>query len=290
MDKNEVDRLKQEFSDNGFVIIRNGISEDILVQLNAELQNWVEQSKEYDAPFGEMLDGRPRFDLEEKSHSKENPALRRIGAPIEVSDVFLEFVRKNRGLDLTHQIFGTAIKLWASKINLKLPNSGTVVKYHQDFPFDPHSNDDMMTVLFFLDDVTEENGPLQVVPESHKGPLYSHYQEGVFTGAVDADIQQECREKSVSCTGNAGDICLMHANTLHGSGQNLTDKSRNLLIVTYVAEDAAPLVANPIPHKYDSEIVYGEKSGKIRSKAFTLELPEYPKEASFFAQQSKQVS
>ncbi|MTI09972.1 phytanoyl-CoA dioxygenase family protein [Curvivirga aplysinae] len=290
MDKIDIAKLKKEFDQDGFVMIRNGISDEALSRLNKELQTWIEKSKEYIAPYGEMLDGRPRFDLEEKSHSKENPALRRIGAPIEVSDVFLEFVRKNKGLELTHKIFGTAIKLWASKINLKLPNSGTIVKYHQDFPFDPHSNDDMITALFFLDDVTEKNGPLRVVPESHKGPLYSHFQDGIFTGAVDANIQQECREKSVSCIGNAGDICLMHANTLHGSGQNLTDKSRNLLIVTYVAEDAAPLVANPIPHKYDSEIVYGERSGKIRSKAFTLELPEYPKEASFFAQQSKQAN
>ena len=28
---------------------------------------------------------------------------------------------------------------------------------------------DMMTVLIFLDDVTMENGPLQLVPGSHKG-------------------------------------------------------------------------------------------------------------------------
>ena len=54
-------------------------------------------------------------------------------------------------------------------INLKLPSSGTAVKYHQDFPFEPHSNEDIMKVLYFLDDVTFDNGPLEVIPGSHKG-------------------------------------------------------------------------------------------------------------------------
>jgi len=30
-----------------------------------------------------------------------------------------------------------------------------------------------MTVLFFLDDITLENRPLEVVLGTHKGPLYS---------------------------------------------------------------------------------------------------------------------
>ena len=193
--------------------------------------------------------------------------------------------RDNRALDLTAELFSPNIKLYASKINLKLPGSKTTVKYHQDFNFDPHTNMDMMTVLIFLDDVTLENGPLNVVPGSHKGELYSHWHDGVFTGAVSKEVEEETKERAVPCIGKAGDACLMHSCVLHGSASNLTDDPRRLFILTYVAEDAAPLVPNPIPHKYDGEIVRGKFTGNVRSEPFSLKLPEHPKTASFFGQQ-----
>ena len=196
-------------------------------------------------------------------------------------------MRNNAALDLTAHIFSPNIKLHATKINLKLPGSGTAVKYHQDFPFEPHSNDDVMTVLFFLDDVTLENGPLEVVPGSHKGAIHSLWQDGVFTGAVDTDVEAGSRAGALKCTGKAGDACLMHSRLLHGSLPNMTGAARCLYIVTYVAEDAIALDRNPIPHKYDGEIVRGRYTGRVRSTSFEMELPEYPEEASFFGQQSK---
>ena len=63
--------------------------------------------------------------------------------------------------------------------------------------FEAHSNDDMITVLFFLDDVTEENGPLEVVPGTHTGPLFEHWHEGVFTGSVSLWAP---RPKAVPCS------------------------------------------------------------------------------------------
>ena len=39
--------------------------------------------------------------------------------------------------------------------------------------------------------------------------------------------------------------------------------------------------------KFEGEIVRGKRTGLVRSSSFTLELPEFPKEASFFGQQKK---
>ena len=78
------------------------------------------------------------------------------------------------------------------------------------------TNDDIITCLLFLDDVTLKNGPLEVIPSSHKGPLYSHWHDGLFTGVVDPNIIAEHNNKIVSCIGKAGSVCLMHASLLHG--------------------------------------------------------------------------
>ena len=287
MKRNDLTDYVTSFENDGYVVMDNAITADQLAALNDQLRRWVDESRQHVSNFGEIMDGRPRFDVEPRTHSPETPALRRISSPIEVSDSYLAVTRDNAALDLTAEIFGPNIKLVATKVNLKLPGSGTAVKYHQDFPFEPHSNDNVMTVLIFLDDVTPDNGPLEVVPGSHRGKIHTLWHDGVFTGAVDPEMEEGLRDASVSCTGKAGSACLMHSRLLHASLPNMTNAPRSLFIVTYVAEDAVPLSPNPIPHVYDGDIMRGRHTGRVRCTPYEMDLPEYPKEASFFGQQSK---
>ena len=279
--------LIDQFHRDGYIFLEKALTEPQLLAVNNQLLSWVDESKLHSESFGKIKDGRPRFDVDIKSHSADTPALRRITSPAEISDSCLDVVKDNSALDLVADIFGPNIKHWTNKLNLKLPSSGTEVKFHQDFPFEPHSNEDIMTVLFFLDDVTLENGPLEVVPGSHNGPLYSLWQDGVFTGAVGSEIELANKGEAVSCTGRAGSACLMHSKLLHGSSSNRTKFPRSLFIVSYTAEDAIPLTENPLPSDLEGMIVRGQKTGTVRCSSYSIELPEYPKEVSFFGQQDK---
>ena len=196
-------------------------------------------------------------------------------------------MRNNRALDALEDLLGPNIKFENAKINSKLPGAATEIKFHQDFLFEAHTNDDMVTVLFFLDDVTEENGPLEVVPGSHKGPLYEHWHAGVFTGAVSDAIAAEMAPKAVACYGSAGSACLMHTRVLHGSAPNLSNAPRTLFICEYLAEDSYPLHANHIPSKYMYEVVRGQATGRVRCSNYEMAFPEMPTGASFFEQQAK---
>ena len=282
--------LIDQFHRDGYIFLEKALTEPQLLAVNNQLLSWVDESKLHTESFGKIKDGRPRFDVDTKSHSADTPALRRITSPAEISDSCLDVVKDNNALDLVADIFGPNIKHWTNKLNLKLPSSGTEVKFHQDFPFEPHSNEDIMTVLFFLDDVTLENGPLEVVPGSHNGPLYSLWHDGVFTGAVGSEIESANKGKAISCTGRAGSACLMHSKLLHGSSSNRTKFPRSLYIVSYTAEDAIPLTENPLPSDLDGMIVRGIKTDTVRCSSYSVELPEYPKEVSFFGQQDKTKS
>ena len=282
--------LIDQFHRDGYIFLEKALTETQLLAVNNQLLSWVDESKLHSESFGKIKDGRPRFDVDTKSHSADTPALRRITSPAEISDSCLDVVEDNSALDLVADIFGPNIKHWTNKLNLKLPSSGTEVKFHQDFPFEPHSNEDIMTVLFFLDDVTLENGPLEVVPGSHNGPLYSLWHDGVFTGAVGSEIELANKGEAVSCTGRAGSACLMHSKLLHGSSSNRTKFPRSLYIVSYTAEDAIPLTENPLPSDLDGMIVRGIKTDTVRCSSYSVELPEYPKEVSFFGQQDKTKS
>ena len=269
---------------DGVVVAEDAVTPEQLAALRAVFDGWVDESRAHAEDYGETVDGRARFDLQ-PGHSPETPGLRRVQSPEEVSDVYAGVMREAATVDMVADLIGPNLRFHHGKVNSKLPGTATQVKFHQDFPFQPMSNDDIITCLLFLDDVTLENGPLEVVPGSHRGPLYSHWHAGRFTGAVADDVTAEVAQKAVPCTGKAGSVCLMHSSLLHGSAPNLSDGPRTLYITTYYAEDAVELSPNALPSTLTHELVRGEVTGRIRCSSYEMQLPEIPEGTSFFAQQ-----
>ncbi len=276
---------KDQFWRDGFLIVENGVTREELDALRKVFAEWVEESRTHCEDYGETLDGRPRFDLQ-PGHCAEVPGLRRVQSPEEVSEVYAGVMRNARAADFCADLIGPAIRFHHGKVNSKLPGTATEVKFHQDFPFQPMTNDDIITCLLFIDDVTLENGPLEVVPGTHKGPLYSHWHDDVFTGSVSDEVLEQHKDNIVKCTGKAGSVCLMHASVLHGSAPNLSEYSRTLYIATYYAEDAIELSPNHLLSTLTHELVRGEASGRVRCTPYEMQLPEVPTDTSFFAQQA----
>ena len=276
---------KNFFDQNGYLLVEGAVSTEQLAAMRTQFESWVEDSREQQQAYGDTVDGRPRFDLE-PGHSAEQPALRRVNSPVEVSAAYYQAMTDSKVADVVAELIGPSIKYHHSKINSKLPGSHTAVKWHQDFPFTPHSNDDLITALLMIDQVTEENGPLQVVPGSHKGEIYNLWHDGVFTGAVSDEITDYCLNNAVTCTGPAGSVCLMHTRLLHGSSPNYSPNPRTLFITVYSAEDALPCSPNPVPSQYQGMLVKGEATNRIRSVPFDIMMPQLPKTASFFDQQA----
>jgi hypothetical protein len=256
-----------------------------LAALRADLNHWIEESRHHDAAFGETLDHRPRFDVE-PGHDALHPALRRVASPTELSPAYLEALRDSPMIEMLAKLIGPNLRLHHSKVNSKLPGAATAVKWHQDFTFDPHSNDDVVTCLLFLDNVTLDNGPLMTAPGSHTGPLISLWQEGRFTGAMNAEASARFEAQAVTNTGPAGSVCFMHSRLAHASSANLTDKPRSLFIAAIAAADAVPLAPNAVPSIHEGMMLRGTDPGRIRSVSFEMEAPEIPKGASFFEQQT----
>jgi len=277
---------KEEFLSDGYLVVEDVVDAALLRAMKDDFSNWVEESRSHTEPYGETINGRPRFDLE-PGHNAEKPGLRRVNAPVEVSDAYFQAMTSSKMTDCVADLIGPNVKFHHSKINSKLPGGETVVKWHQDFPFTPHSNDDIVTALLMIDDVTIENGPLEVVPGSHKREIHSLWHDGIFTGAVADDVAKASAPKADRCIGPAGSVCLMHTRLLHGSTANLSKDPRTLFICVYTAEDAVPVSPSPMPTKYEGLVVRGEKTNTVRSMPFRMELPQLPSTASFFDQQAK---
>ena len=272
------------FRRDGVLTVPNAVTPDQLAALRADMDRWVEESRAHNGPYGETIDGRPRFDVQ-PGHSGDRPALRRVSAPTEVSAAHREVMANSAMVDMVADLIGPDVRLHHTKVNTKLPGAATEVQWHQDFPFTPHSNADLMTALLMVDEVTVENGPLEVVPGSHNGPIHSLWHDGIFTGSICPDAVAAMRDAAVSCTGPAGSVCLMHTRLAHASAPNRSDRSRTLFICVYGAGDAVPYGPNPVPTAHQGLFVRGSDSGRVRTGDFEMDLPEPPMGASFFTQQ-----
>ena len=275
----------QHFAEFGYLICQSGIDDSLLKRLDDQVDNWIELSRQHESNFGTTVDGKARFDLE-VGHTRETPKLRRVANPVDVSEDFQEVLWDSPMVDMVAQLIGPSIRFHHCKLNVKLPGMETVVYYHQDHSYDPHTNDDMLAILLMLDDATEKNGCLRVVPGSHKN-RYSHFQKGEYVGAIDSSFNEEFNRLSVPIVASRGDVCFMHTWTVHGSRTNLSNNTRRLLICDYTSADAFPLLSPALPSKYTGKIVRGEPSHVARLRSDEIEMRTTYSHDSFFGVQGQ---
>jgi ectoine hydroxylase-related dioxygenase (phytanoyl-CoA dioxygenase family) len=173
-------------------------------------------------------------------------------------------------------LLGPNLRLHGSKLNMKSAGYGAPVEWHQDWAFYPHTNDDVLATGILLDDCDIENGPMLMIPGSHRGPLYDHHSDGAFCGAITGELNQIDFGKAVPLTGKAGSMSIHHARTLHGSAQNTSTKPRRLLLFEYAAADAWPLMGVPDFAEFNSRIVLGEPTVQPRVRPAPVRIPLPP--------------
>lgn len=221
------------YKENGYLMIENALSTEQLDLLQGVTHSFIEESRH-------VTEGNDVYDLD-KGHSAEEPRLTRIKLPHKQHPAFWDVLKSDKITSILRSLVGPDIRLHNSKLNTKAPGGGAAVEWHQDWAFYPHTNDDMLAVGVILSDIEIDNGPLLVIPGSHKGPTLSHMSNGVFGGAIDPDDPAFDVSKAVALTGKAGSMSVHHVRTLHGSAPNLSDRARMLLLYECGAADAWPI-------------------------------------------------
>ncbi|MDE0290544.1 MAG: phytanoyl-CoA dioxygenase family protein [bacterium] len=96
---------------------------------------------------------------------------------------------------------------------------------------------------------------LLVVPGSHLGQIWDHYQGDEFVGAV-ADPAFD-PSGAVPIELKAGSISIHHIRLLHGSAPNTSTLPRHLLLFAYSAADSWPLSGVTDPDSYNEQMLRG---------------------------------
>lgn len=155
--------------------------------------------------------------------------------------LFEKMAKDERFWGRAKELLGVPIELQHTKYNAKLPEEGksAMVVWHQDFPFFPQSNFDMIAGLIHIDEEKPESGALTFIPGSHKWGVQSHCEEGEFKYGC-TEIDPDSHEKVALC-GPQGVVSFHHGLSLHGSGLNHGENKRRFLIYQFRAQDAVQL-------------------------------------------------
>ena len=250
------------YHENGYLGVANVLSDEEISDLRRVTAEFVEKSRG-------VTEHTNIFDLE-PGHTPESPRVRRIKSPAAHHTVYDQTLRHEGILDIVEQLIGPGLRYNGHKLNMKYPEFGSPVEWHQDWAFYPHTNDDLLAVGVAIDDMTVENGCLMVIPGSHKGPTCDHHQNGVFIGAVtDPNFKTD---NAAQVEVPAGGISIHHVRTLHGSYPNTSRNPRRLLLLQYCAIDAWPLTGADWD-TFNDCILRGEPTNDIRVTAAPVRIP-----------------
>uniref|UniRef100_UPI003B529C4D phytanoyl-CoA dioxygenase family protein n=1 Tax=Roseovarius indicus TaxID=540747 RepID=UPI003B529C4D len=224
------------YAENGYLMIENAVTPDQLDRLRAITARLINASRT-------VSESNDVYDLD-KGHGPDSPRLTRIKIPHKQDPYFWEVLRHSTMTQVLNDLLGPDTTILTSKLNTKAPGGGRAVEWHQDWAFYPHTNDDLLAFGLMLEDVDEANGPLMVIPGTHRGPVLDHTSNGVFAGAINPGDPAFDREKIVTLTGKAGSMTVHHARLLHGSAPNRSDRARMILFYECASADAWPILGS----------------------------------------------
>ena len=167
----------------------------------------------------------------------------------ELSDRFDRLTRDPRILAMVRQLLGSEAYIHQSRINFKPGFHGKGFDWHSDFET-WHAEDGMprMRAVSFsiaLTDNTPFNGPLMLIPGSHKTfvPCVGRTPEDNYQSSLkkqelgvpnNRDLAAMADDYGIKApTGPAGSLIIFECNTLHASNANMSPWPRSNLFFVY---------------------------------------------------------
>ena len=154
-----------------------------------------------------------------------------------LDDVFHEILtwKKIKNICKTFLPYERGIELQHMKINSKSKHNqkGGIkeVKIHQDYPFFPHTNFDLMAITISLDKLSSETGCLEYFPVKsfNSNELLTHLNNNQFLGT--AKLDEDRISEGEMIIGEPGTISLHSCLTPHRSKPNISNHKRRLIII-----------------------------------------------------------
>ena len=149
------------------------------------------------------------------------------------------FARCESIVNTAETLLGGEVYHYHSKMIMKDAKVGGAWAWHQDYGYWYQNGvlfPDLTSAFIAVDPATRENGCMQVLSGSHLMGRVEHILTGDQAGADPERVREaEKRLPLVYAEMDPGDVLFFHANLLHRSDQNRSDKPRWAMICCYNA-------------------------------------------------------
>lgn len=184
-------------------------------------------------------------------HELSSDAVRLVYGVHRFDEVFRRLSHHPRVLEPAMQLLGGQVYIHQSRLNPKAAFRGENWAWHQDFATwndrDGLQYPRAMMIAIFLDDARDVNGPLMIVPRSHKHGLIhdavDNHESGGYTLFLISPetIARHAAEGGIKpITGPAGSVLFCHCNIVHGSAGNITPWPRRIYYLNVASIDNPP--------------------------------------------------
>src|SRR2546428_7874990 len=157
---------------------------------------------------------------------KQEPHARRLANLVDKGEVFERVIETPRILDCMEHVLGPRFKLSSLNVRSADPDNGWSQPLHAD---SGAVADEwgywVCNSVWMLDDFTEQNGAIRMVPGSHRW------------GRAPAAEMYSPHPEEILLTGRAGDVVIMNAHMWHGGTANRTAAHRRAMHVYYTRQD-----------------------------------------------------
>ena len=179
---------------------------------------------------------------EEVWREKDGEAVRTAFAAHTYNEAFNRLGRHPRLIEPVMQLLDGPVYMHQYKINGKAAFNGDVWQWHQDYG--TWSRDDLMpepramNIAMFLDAVTEFNGPLYLIPRSHKQGIIEAGHDTLTTSyplwTLDKERIRELANEGgiIAPKGEPGTVLMFHSNMVHASAPNISPWDR---VIVYLS-------------------------------------------------------
>jgi len=258
---------RQFFFDHGYLALPGHVGDRWVSRLREAMAELIDRSRAC-SQSDEI------FSLEE-GHSAATPRLHRISSPQDHHPVFWEFMSDPVMTDLAADFVGPDVKFHHAKLNVKAGKGSRGFKWHQDIQAWPHTDFSPVSFGVYIDGCRDDQGPLAFVRDSHKGRLFSMYDEqGNFVVRIRDEETGWIRKEQIEApTGPAGTVVLVNCRIVHGSLINRSDDNRPLLLAVYSSADSFAFTPSPIRSRYQGAIVRGGPARYASFAPYDFELP-----------------
>jgi len=213
----------QQFQDEGYMLLPNVIPSDLLDMLRDECANYMQAiNQEMDEQGVDILGLNHRD--------------RRYFIPMKYKDSkrLPQFLFSDLMAEVCRATLGEEAYLFLEQYVVKMAEVGMKFSWHQDSGYIDFPHRPYLTCWCTLDDVTEENGTVYLLPFS-KANTRERIEHTLDPNTNDR-IGYHGDDPGIPVVLPAGSIAAFWSTTLHRSGANTTDSMRRIFLAQYSPE------------------------------------------------------